>query len=205
MTLSYAAQDKRIIRTKMALRVALINLIEEKGLDSISVSDLCAGADITRATFYNHYRDAYALAISLEDDILRDLLPIQAAMGEVSLKTVAKCQITQQPLPQLVDLFTHLKAHGELLAALLGPKGDSSFGLRLRSAVCETLINSILSQKYRDKEDSFVDYYVTFYAAAYLGVITQWISNGMAESPEYMARISMRLLFIKPGEPIVLK
>lgn len=49
---------------------------------------------------------------------------------------------------------------------------------------------------------AFVDYYLAFYASAYLGVITHWIETGMKESSEEMALIAMRLLFIRPGEPI---
>ncbi len=48
----------------------------------------------------------------------------------------------------------------------------------------------------------FVSYYISFYASAYLGVITHWIEMGMKEDSQTMALIAMRLLFIKPGEPI---
>ena len=51
---------------------------------------------------------------------------------------------------------------------------------------------------------AFVDYYVAFYASAYLGIITRWIERGTLETSEDMARIAMRLFFIKPGESIEL-
>ena len=35
-----------------------------------------------------------------------------------------------------------------------------------------------------------------------LGVTTHWIEMGMKEDSQTMALIAMRLLFIKPGEPI---
>ena len=92
----------------------------------------------------------------------------------------------------------------DFLHAVLGPGGDVRFGPRLREAVCENLVQNILHEKYRDNPTVFVEYYVAFYAAAYLGIIAHWIERGCPESSETMARIAMRLLFIKPGESIEL-
>ena len=85
---------------------------------------------------------------------------------------------------------------------MLGPGGDAAFGPRLRDSVCTHLIQSVLHEQYRNDPSPFVSYYLAFYASAYLGVITHWIETGMKESSEEMALIAMRLLFIKPGEPI---
>lgn len=67
-----------------------------------------------------------------------------------------------------------------------------------------TWCRTILHEKYRDNPTVFVEYYVAFYAAAYLGIIAHWIERGCPESSETMARIATRLLFIKPGESIEL-
>ena len=70
--------------------------------------------------------------------------------------------------------------------------------------VCTNLVQSILHARYRNSDDPFVGYYVSFYAGAYLGVIMQWLETGMQESSEEMALVAQRLLFIKPGESIKL-
>ena len=49
--------DRRTIRTKRALSNALVELIQEKHYDSITVQDIIDRADVARATFYTHYRD----------------------------------------------------------------------------------------------------------------------------------------------------
>ena len=110
----------------------------------------------------------------------------------------------KQPLPFLVDLFDYLREQSDFLHAVLGPGGDARFAPRLREAVCENLVQNILHEKYRTNPTAFVDYYVAFYASAYLGIITRWIERGTLESSEDMARIAMRLFFIKPGESIEL-
>jgi len=61
-----AREDIRNIRTRKLLRVALTELLKEKTFDKISVNEIAIKADVSRITFYKHYRDKY--------DILRDMM-----------------------------------------------------------------------------------------------------------------------------------
>lgn len=195
-------EDRRIARTQLALRDALIALIEEQGLDSISVGDLCSAANITRGTFYNHYKDKEALLHALEDEVIDGLDVFQERMANLKLTELAKCVAFKRPLPLLVEMFDYLRDEGAFLHAVLGAGGDAAFAAHLRDSVCTNLVQSILHERYRKSTDPFVGYYVSFYASAYLGVIMRWVETGMAESSHEMAAIAQRLLFIKPGESI---
>lgn len=196
--------DRRITRSKKALHDALIELMEERGFDSFTVNDLCARADLNRGTFYNHFQDKEHLLATFENEIVADLEVLQDKMQDVSLKELLFYQMRKKPLPFLVDLFDYLRKEGSFLHAVLGPGGDVRFGPRLREAICSNLIHSILHERYRNDTTPFVNYYVAFFASAYLGVITRWIETGMQESSEEMALIAVRLLLIKPGESIKL-
>lgn len=176
--------------------------MEEKGFDSITINDLCSAADLNRGTFYNHFTDKEDLLASFEDEIMEGIAALQAHLGHLELKDVMAFCIAQRPLPVLIELFDYLRAEGDFLHAVLGPGGDVRFGPRLRDSVCTNIIQGVLHEKYRNSSDSFVGYYLSFYSSAYLGVISHWIETGMKEDSEYMARVLMRLLFIKPGEPI---
>ena len=199
-----APQDRRITRSKRALSDALIELMEERSFDGFSVNDLCERADLNRGTFYNHFRDKDGLLAVLEDEVMADLDALQERMQSITLADMLAFRATGRPLPFLVELFDYLREQSDFLHAVLGPGGDVRFGPRLREAVCENLVQNILHEKYRDNPTVFVEYYVAFYAAAYLGIIAHWIERGCPESSETMARIATRLLFIKPGESIEL-
>ena len=199
-----ANTDRRIARSKRALRAALIELMEERGLDNISVNDICARADLNRGTFYNHFHDKDDLLTRLEDDVIADLERIQEQMQGLTVMDLVRYRMRKQPLPFLVDLFDYLREQGDFIHAVTGPGGDIRFAPRLRDSVCANLIQSILHERYRSNPTPFVQYYVAFYATAYLGVIQHWIDTGMQESSEEMALIFMRLFFIKPGESITL-
>ena len=201
---SQANTDRRIARSKRALRTALIELMEERGLDAVSVNDLCARADLNRGTFYNHFHDKDDLLTTLEDEVIDDLERIQEQMQSLTVMDLVRYRTRKQPLPFLVDLFDYLREQGDFLHAVTGPGGDIRFAPRLRDSVCANLIQTILHERYRNDPTPFVQYYVAFYASAYLGVIERWIETGMQESSEEMALIAMRLFFIKPGESITL-
>lgn len=47
--------DRRIGRTRRRLKQALLELIEERPLDSISIHDLTERAEVGRSTFYSHF------------------------------------------------------------------------------------------------------------------------------------------------------
>lgn len=199
-----ALQDRRITRSKASLRRALIELMEECGFDGFTVNDLCARAGLTRGTFYNHYKDKDDLLAAFESEVMDDLSIFQNRMKDLDMTKVVLYVSAKKPLPFLVELFDYLRSEGGFIHALLGPGGDVRFGPRLRDSVCTNLIESILHERYRENPSAFVNYYVAFFASAYLGIISRWLETGMQESSQDMALISQRLLFIKPGESIEL-
>ena len=44
--------DLRVIKTRQAIRIALISLLSEKELSDITISELSARAQVNRKTFY---------------------------------------------------------------------------------------------------------------------------------------------------------
>ena len=199
-----ATVDRRIMKTKRALHASLIELVDERGIEGFTVNDLCERADINRGTFYNHYHDKEDVLAAVEDEFFGEVAQYSEKLQKTSLLDVTQCIARKAPLPALVELFAYLRSQGDFLRAVLGEGGDASFGPRFRDEVCAGFIESILHKKYLKNRTSFVSYYIAFYASAYLGVITKWIESGMNEPDEEMARIAMRLLFIKPGDSIKL-
>lgn len=58
--------DKRIVKTKTALQNALLSLLENQSLNTISITKLCETAKIDRNTFYCHYQ--------IVEDVLNEVL-----------------------------------------------------------------------------------------------------------------------------------
>jgi len=56
-------QDIRITKTHMALSKALMDLLEKKSFQKITVNDICQLAMVSRSTFYLHFEDKYHLML----------------------------------------------------------------------------------------------------------------------------------------------
>lgn len=66
--------DLRIEKTTCAIRNAFLQLRSRKPLEKITVKELCALANINKATFYLHYHDIYDLSETLERDVVQSCL-----------------------------------------------------------------------------------------------------------------------------------
>lgn len=60
-----SAKTKRLIKSVFAEMLS-----EYKEISKISVSELCARADISRGTFYSHYDDTYGIAEDYENELI---------------------------------------------------------------------------------------------------------------------------------------
>ena len=58
-----SGQDIRITKTHMALSKTLIDMLEKKSFQKITVNDICQGAMVSRSTFYMHFEDKYQLML----------------------------------------------------------------------------------------------------------------------------------------------
>ena len=64
-----SGQENRSVRnTKRRLREGLLQLMEEKPINEISVKELTDLVDVNRGTFYFHYQDIYDLLRAMEDE-----------------------------------------------------------------------------------------------------------------------------------------
>lgn len=62
--------DRRILKTKKAIRNAFAELLSEKELNSITVTDITNKADINRKTFYNYYKGIYQIIDEIENELI---------------------------------------------------------------------------------------------------------------------------------------
>lgn len=60
--------DKRIVKTKRAVKRALIELLGAEPFEKITVTEICRTAEVSRITFYTYYEDKYALV----DEVFAD-------------------------------------------------------------------------------------------------------------------------------------
>ena len=175
--------DRRITKSKKALRGALISLMEERGFDGFTVNDLCARADLNRGTFYNHFRDKDDLLARLEDEVMADLDRLQGQMQkphrarayEVPRAQELRCRSSWTSSATCANRATSCTRCSAPAATCASarvcatPCARTSSSPSCTSATATTRSRSC-STTWRS------------YASAYLGVIQRWLETGMRES-----------------------
>lgn len=66
--------NQRYIQTKEKIEAVFLELLKEKDISKISVSEICRLAGIHRTTFYGHFEDIYALMRSIVGEMYTQLL-----------------------------------------------------------------------------------------------------------------------------------
>ena len=117
--------DLRVIKTRQAIRIALISLLSEKELSDITISELSARAQVNRKTFYRHYRSISDVVTEFENELLSDfsdilktsntsIFNIGSVLGEIS----ALISSNQEYFVKLLKLNPELFSTGRVKAML---------------------------------------------------------------------------------------
>ena len=161
--------DRRVRRTRELLRGALLELIQEKGYDRITVQDILDRADIGRSTFYAHYRDKDDLLLSGFEDI-RSVLA-----GE----TDASAERGKAPFlqPALV-VFAHVEGHRHLWRSLTR-KGGADVIVRILRDNADAMVREHVREQFPDlrPDDPRREVAIRFVVGALMGVLLWWLDT----------------------------
>src|SRR5437868_2648447 len=100
--------DRRILRTRDRLGDALVELMQEKPFGAITVQDVLDRANISRSTFYVHYRDKDDLFLSDVDEFL-----------EAMATMLSRCKDTSDRVAPVREFFAHVAEGQQLYTALV--------------------------------------------------------------------------------------
>jgi AcrR family transcriptional regulator len=188
--------DRRQIRTKQLLRKALMELFEEKGLESITVSELAERAGINRGTFYLHYYDVADLLEKTKSEMLGGLEEIMAKLNLLDMFDHAN---REKPYPVVVELIEYFGRHRDYFEVILGPRGVSAFPMILKELMKKHMYNKL--SIYQPEEGHMLvprDYFVAYVSSANIGIIQQWFLNGCNVPPRELAMMIMRMTKFGP-------
>ena len=168
--------------TKRAIEASLKKLLLTKPLDKITISDITNDCGISRMTFYYHFKDLYDLVEwSCVEDAKR------ALEGRKNYKDWEQglCGVFEYVLRDKAFILSVYKAISrEQIEIYLY---HLTYGL----------INSVVEERsegmsVRDEDKQFI---TEFYMYAFVGVMLDWIKEGMKESPEELSEKVGMIMF----------
>ncbi len=168
-------ESRRIKMTKKMIQTSLLELLEQKHMSKISVSDICKHADVNRSTFYAHYPDTESVLKEIESDILEHI-------ANISVPDNTKSEYPIMNL--LIRFFDYVKENAFPFHVLLLKCNTSDFNERLVTAVMKNCLKDIFSD-----EDTVAKYEYVFCSSGVISSLKLWIEQSFPISSMDFAKI----------------
>ncbi|MFY3792570.1 TetR-like C-terminal domain-containing protein [Ureibacillus sp. MALMAid1270] len=96
-------------------------------------------------------------------------------------------------------LFSFIEMQAPILKIFFSAHGRAGFHLRFRAAFMEKVrVNLEKNESFTANLTVPMEYFLSFITSAFLGLIEQWIQNGLDKTPEEMTRLYIDIIsFIK--------
>lgn len=171
-----ARKNQANILAKECIVTALMQLLKEKPLSAISISELTEKAGVSRMTYYRNYQSKEDIFSSYLEDALIDY--------KKEAKTLALDKRYYESA-NLLHCLSYFKKHSEFLNSLF----KSGLGHMLLTAISKYMIET-----WHTPEDGIEHYYgLQAFAGALYNLYISWAANGMQETPEELARILQQI------------
>ncbi|MCR5348878.1 MAG: TetR/AcrR family transcriptional regulator [Bacilli bacterium] len=174
--------DRRIIRTTNAVYHAFSDYLKNGTFEEMTVEDLLQGANLSRSTFYAHFKTKGSVLDSLIDSIFRHVFS-ETLTEEKSHDFSASDH--EDSLHFYVHVLFHFKDLQDLIAPILSSDCRDRFlsGIRKNiDPITQQCLHSGAFAK-RDVPEKFLRQQIT---ESYLVLICHWFSYQCQKSPEEM-------------------
>ena len=171
--------DARVRYTQMVIEKTFLEILEEKPVVKITVTELCQRAQINRATFYKHYLDVPDLLDKLE---LRLFGQIRAALSNHAAGMEA----------YLKDMLHYMQQEEMRFMILGSDHGDPNLVAKTFD-VCYENAYPILKTNLPQLADDERRMLYYFIAQGSSGILTYWVRNGMKETPEHVIQFLLKV------------
>ncbi|MEF3307121.1 TetR/AcrR family transcriptional regulator [Paenibacillus sp. GYB003] len=186
--------DRRISKSKRALKRALLDLLAEKEFKAVTITEIVDRADCNRGTFYAHYEQKEALLA----DVIREAADGLAEAFREPYRDKDVFSVHELPHTAVV-LFDHMYRNASLFRTLQNGKVWPDFRDRViesfKTIVLEDLDVSSGHQAQADPELQAV-----YQIHALLGLTFHWVEQGFRHTPDYMAKQLLLIVNLRPDK-----
>lgn len=160
--------NKRKRESVERIENVFIDLLQNKELNKISVSDICKKAGLNRTTFYANYDDIYDLADSIRDKL------------ENSFSEIYHTEINDGfNSHNYLKLFNHIKENQGFYKTYFKLGYDNNYKII-------SFDTNLAKLHFKNR---FIEYHMEFFKSGITKIIKMWLENGCKESPEDMYEI----------------
>ena len=174
-----AKPDRRILKTKRAIYEALVELMQKKKLNSITVTELAAAANINRKTFYTYYSTVNDVLDEVINELISSLKDLMYTMSEDY----------NMLSPQTLFAFLNtIMSDVDIVRALFTSDNGNMLFNKLQKALQETLLKELIDNDIKmNIPPEQYPLISSFVAGGMIYVYYEWITNPNGTSLDEMA------------------
>jgi len=137
------AERRDVTRSKDLIRRGYFELRMEKNQSKITVRDIIERANVSRGTFYAHFKDIAALERDLEYQIAEKC---NEALSRTDLRGVV-----ESPAEYIEQLLVVMEENRNILKAFITSEGHSNLAFQVKDLVYRSLVHVIKDDPHREE------------------------------------------------------
>lgn len=193
-------RQKKNKLTQQRIMDAFVKLVNEKGFNNLTVSNITRTAKLSRGTFYIYYLDKYDVLEKIETYLLTNMEKLMqnnidktiSWLDDVDNNKLSAELDTYSPYRSFIQSFDFLDKNRFTLKTLLSKNGDSQFVYKLRHLIDEQ-IDSHYKNIFKDGNEIIPsDYTHDLLISSLISIIGHWLQKDDPESPAEIAEILIR-------------
>ena len=166
-----------------SLEQGLLQAMQIKHFDEISVSDLCAQLDVPRKAFYRYFDSKEGALHALLDHTLMAYESFPIIYSEGEKRTLVR---------ELEQFFLFWIRQESLLDAL---QRSSLSGVLIERAIANAATEAAVPKRFLQADEQQMQHHVTMFGiCGLMSMVLQWHHAGYKESAHFMAEVAVRLL-----------
>jgi len=172
----YIMLDRRVKRSRRALKDALIELMKRKDVSKISIKELCELADVNRSTFYANYDDIHELLKAVHFELLDKISePLDPKWWEKHEGDEDEAFLRfQQTFCSIIE--------------------NKNYYLLFTNNNINNIFEVNVFQYYKeqqkiDEQNEYQNFLFTYHTMGYLATVHNWIRGGCQMSCEELAKL----------------
>lgn len=172
--------EKKRQLTKDKIIKAFVSIAREKGVASVTVSDIIKQAEVNRSTFYRHYIDKVDLIEKVEDGVIEQIRNANEFFQETDVE-----HIDTAAGKFVYSFLTVIEENQPILSVLISEKGEIQFAIKLLQFFNE-LVESTTEVFSEEMDPKKRKLFAAYNSATALGVIIFWIHHFEDYDKEYV-------------------
>lgn len=174
-------------RRQRELEMGLLGVMKTQRYEEISISELCAGLQVPRKTFYRYFDSKDGCLFGLIDHTLLNYEGFNYAYLSSGKRTLQR---------ELEQFFLFWYDNKELLDVL---RASGLSGMLIERAISFALSDTVMPRRFLPDDSETMKKHITMFGVCgLLSMVLSWHEGGFSESAAELSAIAARLL----GKPL---